>query len=187
SVERLLGELRASSAPSEEEVRAEYRLRPDRYREPEAAFFRQVVAVDRPSAEEAAKRIRAGESIEKVGEELGAGRTGFEKGAAELRMFRGNPDPREPVLFRLKPGEVSDPVEVPGGFAVVRLERRTPARQVPFEEVRDRIAEALHARKAQTAIRELVKGLRSRAKIERLPLPEEASTPPGSPVPSPRP
>lgn len=182
-VERLLADLRARSSPSEEELRAYYRENLSRFREPEAVFFRQVVTTDRRAAEEVARKVRAGEPIEAVGRQFAPDRSGFENGSGELRMFRGNPDPREPVLFRLKPGEVSDPVELPAGFAVLRLERRTPPRELRFEEVRHQIQKTLAARKFDQALQELVSQLRDRARITRFPLPEtETPTPRPSPA-----
>jgi parvulin-like peptidyl-prolyl isomerase len=100
-------------------------------------------------------------------------------------MFQGNPDPREPVLFGMRPGEVSGPVEVAGGYAVLRLERRTPGRQVPFEEARPAVEKELAARKFNAALRELLGRLRARARVERMPLPEEATLASPSPAPSP--
>lgn len=182
-VEQLLADLRAQSSPSEEELRAYYRENLGRFREPEAAFFRQVVTPDRAAAEEVARRLRAGEPIEALGQRFAPDRSGFENGRAELRMFRGNPDPREPVLFRLRPGEVSDPVELSTGFAVLRLERRTPPRELRFEEVRDQLDKTLAARKFDAALRQLVRRLRETARITRSPLPE-AETPAPSPSPT---
>ncbi len=182
-VDRLVEGLRAQAAPSEEELRAYYREDPDRFREPEAAYFRQVVTADRRTAEEAVRRLRAGERVEEVGERLAPGRPGFEKGAGELRMFRGNPDPREPVLFRLRPGEVGGPVELPAGFAVLRLERRTRARVLPFTEVREQVYKHLAARKFTEALRSLVRDLRDRAEVRRSPVPG-IEAPPPSPSPA---
>ncbi|MDR7400446.1 MAG: peptidylprolyl isomerase [Armatimonadota bacterium] len=181
-VDRLLSDLRRQSAPPEEELRAYYRENLDRFREPEAAYFRQVLTQDRASAVEAARRLRAGEPPESVGQHFAPDRPGFERGAGELRMFRGDPDPREPVLFRLRPGQVSDPVELPGGrFAVLRLERTTPARQLGFPEVRDQVQKTLAARKFNEAVQRLVKMLRDRARVVYRPLPAPTPATPGTP------
>jgi peptidyl-prolyl cis-trans isomerase C len=182
-IEAFLADLRRGWKPTAEEVEAYYRERSEEFREPEAALFRQIVLDDRGRAEEAVRRARAGERFEAVGEALAPDRGPFDRGAIPLRMPRGNPDPREPVLFKMKPGEVKGPVPIPGGlYAVLRLERHIPARVVPFEEARDRIRRMLEGRKQSSGLQELLWKLRAEAKIERL-LP--ASTGP-TPTPSPR-
>ena len=57
------------------------------------------------------------------------------------------------------------PVETRYGFHLVRLERRIPARTLPFEEVVERIAEYLTERSRRTATAQYIARLVSRAEI----------------------
>jgi peptidyl-prolyl cis-trans isomerase C len=68
----------------------------------------------------------------------------------------------EEVVFKLKKGEVSDPVKTQFGWHLVKLEDRRVKQPPAFEIVKDRIIQSLLLRKAQqTAV-----ALRSKAKIE---------------------
>jgi parvulin-like peptidyl-prolyl isomerase len=42
----------------------------------------------------------------------------------------------------MSPGDITEPVETPTAFHLFQLEKKTPARQIPFEEVRDQIIES---------------------------------------------
>lgn len=68
----------------------------------------------------------------------------------------------EEVVFKLKKGEVSDPVKTQFGWHLVKLEDRRVKQPPAFEIVKDRIIQSMLLKKAQqTAI-----ALRSKAKIE---------------------
>lgn len=68
----------------------------------------------------------------------------------------------EEVVFKLKKGEVSDPVKTQFGWHLVKLEDRRVKQPPAFDIVKDRIIQSMLLKKAQqTAI-----GLRSKAKIE---------------------
>lgn len=68
----------------------------------------------------------------------------------------------EEVVFKLKKGEVSDPVKTQFGWHLVKLEDRRVKQPPAFDIVKDRIIQSMLLKKAQqTAI-----ALRSKAKIE---------------------
>lgn len=69
------------------------------------------------------------------------------------------------VAFKLKPGQVSNPIEAEGSFHVLKLERRIAADGAPFEEVRGKLRNHLRARIVAERMEELAKRLFLRAKI----------------------
>ena len=68
----------------------------------------------------------------------------------------------EEVVFKLKKGEVSDPVKTQFGWHLVKLEDSRTKQPPAFEIVKDRIAQSLLLQKAQKTAMEL----RANAKIE---------------------
>lgn len=68
----------------------------------------------------------------------------------------------EEIVFKLKKGEVSDPVKTQFGWHLVKLEDRRTKQPPAFEIVKDRIVQSLLLQKAQKAAAEL----RAKAKIE---------------------
>jgi peptidyl-prolyl cis-trans isomerase D len=66
----------------------------------------------------------------------------------------------ENALYALeKVGDVSEPVRMPSGFHVIRLDRLTPAQLKPFEEVRDSIAQELRQQQAENRFYEITQTL----------------------------
>ena len=68
----------------------------------------------------------------------------------------------EDVVFKLKKGEVSEPVKTQFGWHLVKLEDRRTKQPPAFEIVKDRIVQSLLLQKAQKTAVEL----RAKAKIE---------------------
>ncbi len=66
----------------------------------------------------------------------------------------------ETALFALqKPGDVSDPVRMPSGFHIIRLDGITPAQVKPFEEVREIVAKELRQQQAENRFYEITQNL----------------------------
>ncbi len=60
------------------------------------------------------------------------------------------------VLFTLGIGEISQPIEVPGGWAVIQLERVHAAEQPTLEEMREAVAQRIKNRRMDAALRQLL-------------------------------
>lgn len=83
---------------------------------------------------------------------------GGELGVIGKGMFS---DPAfETALFALqKPGDVSDPVRMPTGFHVIRLDGITPGQVKSFEEVRDEVSRELRQQQAEGRFYEVTQNL----------------------------
>jgi len=77
------------------------------------------------------------------------------------------------VAFKLKPGEVSDPVKTQFGWHVIKVEEKRARQAPPFDQVKPQL-EAFVVRKAQA---DYVAKLRQDAKIERLDKKDDAAKP----------
>src|SRR5256886_1755489 len=105
---------------------------------PAAISFRQIVvtaqadsaakARARQLAESLAVALRHGANFADVAKKYSADSTSREQGG-ELGWFRRGPMVKqfEDVAFRLKPGEISDPVETEFGYHIIQVERVQPA------------------------------------------------------------
>lgn len=164
--------------PDEAELRRFYEENRERFTRPgrlelEVAFVRTA---DKPDAlafrraGEIARRVRSGEPLERVREELGdepvaplpGGPLSFET----LRQYLGPTVARS--AFDLEPGGVSDPVRGGDGYYVLRLDGATPGEVAAFEEVREQVrSEALRSRGDQ-ALRDYLAGLRAGGDVEVL-------------------
>lgn len=81
----------------------------------------------------------------------------------------------EAALRALQPGELSaEPVVTRYGFHIVRLDKRIPGVQIPFEMVHEKIAAYLAERSRRTAIAQYIARLASGADVRGVDLPTSA-------------
>ena len=79
------------------------------------------------------------------------------------------------ALAAMVPGETSaEPVASRFGHHIIRLDRKIEGRQLPFEQVRDRIADYLVDRARHTAIAQFVARVAARAEVRGVDLPTPA-------------
>jgi peptidyl-prolyl cis-trans isomerase C len=82
----------------------------------------------------------------------------------------------ERALLALQPGQMSPaPLETRYGFHIIRLDRKIPGRDLPFEAVREMIADYLIERSRRLAMAQYVARLASRARFSGVDLPSAAS------------
>jgi parvulin-like peptidyl-prolyl isomerase len=72
------------------------------------------------------------------------------------------------AALAMKPGQVSELIQLGSAYTVFRLEAHTPAGNVPFAEVKDKLQVDLQNEKVEQLRSSLGKKLRKNARIERL-------------------
>ena len=70
------------------------------------------------------------------------------------------------VAFALEPGQMSNPIEVEGSYHILKLERRIPAEDVPFEEAKEKLRHNLEARLLAARMEQLGQELLNRARLQ---------------------
>jgi peptidyl-prolyl cis-trans isomerase C len=145
------------------EVRAREIYNADRakYQEPEMARV-QIGMIDHECrtpqetqgvAAAVAEKARKGEDLKALTDAV---RTGRDTGRRRFEVVakRGDLEPAlEALAFeKLRPGEVSDPVEIRGGYAVVKLIEKRAAREMTFDMVKRGIIDAERTRIQRAAV-----------------------------------
>ena len=162
----------------EKEIKAYYESHLNLFKQPEQVKASHIlIKVDpkakEPEKEDALKKIRdvqkkqiKGDDFAKLAKEYSQGPSNAKGG--DLGYFkRGQMVPAfEEVAFKLKPGEVSDIVKTRFGYHLIKVVDKKPESTVPYEEIKDKLAQYLKQEKVQKEIKQLVEKLRKEAKVE---------------------
>ena len=158
----LLDDLLAGDPVGDVEIQAYYRANADAYTQPERVRILRAILADMPSARQARAALRAGADAAGL-----ANATADRGRAGELWLQRhAEPDPLARAAFELAAGETSEVIAVSGGYAVLRVEDREPARQRPLDEVRAGIVARLEQQRDQQDRSALLAELRANTAIE---------------------
>ncbi len=174
---------RRDETVSLEEARAYYQANLARFQEPVRAEVRQIMLKMPPTGRSEALWAEKEAEARKLAERARAG----EDFAVLARQYSEAPEPQkekggllgafhkgqlakylDAVVWRLEPGEVSDPVRSFYGVHVVKVDRLLPARQVPFEEIAEKLRGYLQKERAKERLARWREGLRAKASIEYL-------------------
>ena len=112
------------------------------------------------------ERVAKGESFEKLVEELSEAGSKANGGLIGPILRNELAPALQKVLTGMKPGDVSEPIRMPRGYQVVRLESASAAAPAPYEDVRDLIADKVVEQKSLVEQRRLLDRLRAQAIIE---------------------
>ncbi|HTS31553.1 MAG TPA: peptidylprolyl isomerase [Bryobacteraceae bacterium] len=72
----------------------------------------------------------------------------------------------EAIVFKEKKGYITDPIKVPAGFLILKIEERFESGQASFEEVKQQIQEEMAAPRMEPKIREYLTRLREDAFLQ---------------------
>ena len=147
----LLAEVEQIPPPSDKELRAYYDANRDLFTAPEQVRVSTILLKVEPwataeawraaeaEARKLVKRLRGGASFEELAR-LHSQDPSAEKGGDLGYIHEGMlGEVAQAALDKLKPGQVSDPVQLLEGVSILRLDERLPPRLSPFEEVRERV------------------------------------------------
>lgn len=131
----------AQSIPSDEETRATYDAEIESFTSDAAREIDQLPILDLVEAEAAVARIRAGEiTFEDLATELGQ-----DVGGLDLGWVRAEdvPTATAEAIFAVEEAGVIDPVQLPVGAAIIRIRDVQAGGPLPFDEIKDQIANNL--------------------------------------------
>ncbi len=165
------------------EARAYYNRNPKKYQHPEM-FSIQTISIIPPAnanpdvmqearkrAEDAAKQAKAtktyqefGILAERVSDDDWHVNMGDRKSVEKDKL----PPPVVAAALAMKPGQVSDLIQLGSAYTLFRLNAHVPAGVTPYDEVKAKLASDLQKQKNEQLRSELNKRLRKTAKIEVL-------------------
>ncbi|MFN4131617.1 MAG: peptidylprolyl isomerase [Caldimicrobium sp.] len=160
---------------TEEEMKTFYEQNKDKYKEPEAIHLKHILIyvpekADKTTLDKAlnkAKQIRAqllkGASFEELARMHSDDAASREKGGDLGILKKGETIPEfEEKVFKLKIGEISEPIRSPYGFHIVKVVKKVPPSQLPYEKVREKIKEDIKVEKERALLEKYIEELSKR-------------------------
>jgi peptidyl-prolyl cis-trans isomerase C len=162
---------------TEADAKKFYDENPDKFKMPERTRASHIlVSADQKATPEekkkakekaaaARKRVAAGEDFATVAK-TESNCPSASKGGDLGYFGKGQMVPEfEKAAAALKLGELSDVVETPFGYHVIKVTERKPSETVPFADAKNRIEDYLKSQKAQKPLSDYMAGLRKEAKV----------------------
>jgi peptidyl-prolyl cis-trans isomerase C len=177
AVEELLAREVVTPTPTEKECRRYYDAHPHEFDSSDLVHARHILFQVTPSVRISEIRARAEQTLNELLREPER----FADVAAEMsncpsgqhggnlgQIGRGETVPEfEKALFRLGPtGLLRELVKTRHGFHIVAIDQRIPGERLPFDMVRDQIAERLRVMVEEKALRQYISVLAGRAEIQ---------------------
>lgn len=126
---------------------------------------RQIVVADGNEAIQIQKRLKKGESFEKLAKEKSLG---LEKArGGDLGYFSQGEMPAEfDHVFSMEVGAISEVIKSPYGYHLFKLEEKVESRVISFEEAKKSILERLEQERGEEEYQRWLKDLREKAKVK---------------------
>ncbi len=173
--EEVLQKQLSTVKPTEEELKKFYEKNMELYTEPEGLKLKHILIyvpekADKQTKEKAlakAKKIREelrkGAKFEELAKRYSDDTASREKGGDIGVLRKGMTVPEfEQKVFSLKEGSISEPIESPYGYHVVKVEKRIPPKVKPFEELKDQVQNDYIKEKEREIISKLIEELRNK-------------------------
>jgi foldase protein PrsA len=158
--------LKPTVSVSDQDIQAYFEAHHEELNQKESVTLRQIVTATKDEAAEVLKELRSGANFADLARQKSTDTVSRDNGGELGKIYLGDlPSDVEAVVFALKVGEFSEPVQVDGGFAVFNVTEKTEAREVTLDEVKDKVQELVLEEKIQTALPDWLSQIRSQADI----------------------
>jgi parvulin-like peptidyl-prolyl isomerase len=135
------------------------------FQTPQRVRARQIVLSDGEEAIQILKRLKKGENFGKLASEKSLGPEKIKGG--DLGYFSRGERPSEfDRVFDLEVGAISEVIKSPYGYHIFKLEEKTEARQILFEEAKPGILQKLGQKKGEEEFKRWFKGIKDKAKVK---------------------
>src|SRR5215470_12166314 len=133
----------------------------------QAGDDQQKLDAAKAKADDLLKQIRAGASFEDIAKKNSDGATAAQGGDLGDPFERGKLAKQlEDLTFGMKKGDVSDVIRTKQGFVILKVTEHQQAGIPAFNDIENRVQEAVYMQKMQPALRDYLKRLREEAFID---------------------
>jgi foldase protein PrsA len=179
AIEIRLAKLQRQAIPpgltvSDEEIEQVYEANKARFVEPESVFMRFVTCASMEEAQKILERTRAGEDFAEIVRKTAAETQG-KSGQGSMALASVGPPELNDAIRAAEPGDILGPIRRAAQFDLVQLIDRRAAREIPLDELRNRIGQQVIVHKARQAQVQFFADLNESYKVQIFPdnLPED--------------
>jgi peptidyl-prolyl cis-trans isomerase C len=149
----------------EKEVRQYYETHRSSFQVKPKVRARQIIVSDGEEAIQILKRLKKGESFEKLATKRSLGPEKVKGG--DLGYFSQGEKPAEfDQVFSMEVGAISDVIKSPYGYHIFKLEEKVESREIPFDEAKSRILQDLSQKKGEEEYQKWLQGVKGKVKIK---------------------
>lgn len=160
----------ADIEPSEEELREMFAAEQDQWRLPDQVETRHILVESEEDARQVLAELAAGAGFEELAEKYSIDEATASRGGYVGWVVPGRIHPSlDEVLFEMEVGEVSEPVQSPVGWHILKVIRRAEGQPRTFEQVRNKFTEKVLEKRKAEARAKWLKLLRERVEWRTFP------------------
>ncbi len=111
----------------------------DRYSDKEKVVVREVYVKDKSLADKVYKQIKAGQDIGLLARKYSERKSAKERDGELPPFAAGRYGEMGKKAFQLKPGEISEPIQLGTGWSIIQLKHKTAAGPIAYEKVKARV------------------------------------------------
>jgi peptidyl-prolyl cis-trans isomerase C len=151
--------------PTEQEIEAYYKTHADEFRQAKQVHARHILVKDKATADKLEAQLKKGAKFTDLAKENSTCPSAAQGG--DLGFFTRDRMVKEfaDVAFKMKPGEISDPVKTKFGYHIIKVEEVKEASAKPFDQVKAAISNKLMQEKKGQIFKEYVDSIKKKRKF----------------------
>ena len=161
-----LGKLLATAEVKDEDIRKFYEENKDAFKQAESADASHILVAEEDKAREIYEKIKNGGDFEELAREFSTCPS-KEKGGDLGTFTRGQMVKEfEDAVFENEVGTITEPVKTQFGYHIIKINQKNDARELSFDEVKDRIVEQVRRQKEQEIYNKKITELKDKYEVK---------------------
>lgn len=161
-----LGKLLATAEVKDEDIKKFYEENKDAFKQAESADASHILVEEEDKAREIYEKIKNGGDFEELAKEYSTCPS-KEKGGNLGTFTKGQMVKEfEDAVFENEVGTITEPVKTQFGYHIIKINQKNDARELSFDEVKDRIVEQVRRQKEQEIYNKKITELKDKYKVK---------------------
>ncbi|MDK7354788.1 peptidylprolyl isomerase [Peptoniphilus harei] len=161
-----LGKLLATAEVKDEDIKKFYEENKDAFKQAESADASHILVEEEDKAREIYEKIKNGGDFEELAKEYSTCPS-KEKGGNLGTFTKGQMVKEfEDAVFENEVGTITEPVKTQFGYHIIKINQKNDARELSFDEVKDRIVEQVRRQKEQEIYNKKITELKDKYEVK---------------------